>query len=231
MDETRQELQKELDTHIIFSCIVGSKAYGLATDKSDTDRRGIYVPPTDRVLSIWGVPEQFEKKHGADEVFYELGKFIRLGLKATPNALEMLYSPIIEREEEMAKKLLELKECFVSKLCKKTYGGYAHQQLVKAKTAHDKGIEPNTKDMMHCIRLMYSGIEVLKTGSVLVDVGKHREELLNIKDNKVPFSKLEEKYNELEKEFMEAAEKSEIRNEPDEQKINEFLIWARREML
>lgn len=220
--------QKELNTYTIFSCIVGSKAYGLGTDKSDTDRRGIYIPPTDRVLSIRGVPEQTQ---GDNEMLYELGKFIRLGLKATPDALEMLYSPIVERKEEIGERLLELRDCFISKLCKKTYGGYAHQQLVKAKSLHKQGSKLNPKNMMHCIRLLYSGIELFKTGSVLVNVGDHREELLNIKDGKIPLAEIEAKYIELEKEFMEAAEKSDIKDTPDEQKINEFLIWARRKML
>ena len=31
--------------HTVLSVIVGSHAYGLDTDESDVDRRGVYVPP------------------------------------------------------------------------------------------------------------------------------------------------------------------------------------------
>src|SRR2546422_1664050 len=35
----------ELEQFIIYRCIVGSRAYGLDHDDSDTDRRGIYLAP------------------------------------------------------------------------------------------------------------------------------------------------------------------------------------------
>jgi predicted nucleotidyltransferase len=35
----------ELYDRVIYRCVIGSRAYGLATDESDTDRRGCYLPP------------------------------------------------------------------------------------------------------------------------------------------------------------------------------------------
>ena len=32
--------------HTIYSCVMGSRAFGLATDDSDTDRRGVFLAPT-----------------------------------------------------------------------------------------------------------------------------------------------------------------------------------------
>ena len=52
--------------HIIYSCVVGSRAYGLDSEGSDTDRRGIYLPPAELHWSLYGVPEQLENK-GAEE--------------------------------------------------------------------------------------------------------------------------------------------------------------------
>ncbi|MEZ4727824.1 MAG: nucleotidyltransferase domain-containing protein [Caldilineaceae bacterium] len=40
--------------------MVGSRAYGLAHEESDTDRRGVYLPPADLHWSLYGVPEQLE---------------------------------------------------------------------------------------------------------------------------------------------------------------------------
>jgi hypothetical protein len=42
---------------VIYRCVIGSRAYGLATDESDTDRRGIYLPPADLQWSLYG-PEK-----------------------------------------------------------------------------------------------------------------------------------------------------------------------------
>ena len=35
---------------IIFECISGSRAYGLATANSDTDIRGVFITPKEKVL-------------------------------------------------------------------------------------------------------------------------------------------------------------------------------------
>ena len=41
----------EFEQFIMYRCVVGSRAYGLDNDKSDTDRRGIYLAPADLVSS------------------------------------------------------------------------------------------------------------------------------------------------------------------------------------
>lgn len=35
----------DLNSLVIFSCITGSRHYGLDTDESDVDRRGVYLAP------------------------------------------------------------------------------------------------------------------------------------------------------------------------------------------
>jgi hypothetical protein len=91
---------KVLSTHglfdrVIYRCVIGSRAYGLATDESDTDRRGIYLPPADLQWSLYGVPEQLENDEN-QEAYWELQKFLIMALKANPNILECLYTPIVE---------------------------------------------------------------------------------------------------------------------------------------
>src|SRR5262245_50729094 len=48
----------DLYRHVIYRCVVGSRAYGLDDDDSDTDRRGVYLPPAELHWSLYGVPEQ-----------------------------------------------------------------------------------------------------------------------------------------------------------------------------
>jgi uncharacterized protein len=82
--------------YVIYRCVVGSRAFGLESEESDTDRRGIYLPPADLHWSLWGVPEQLEND-ATQETYWELRKFLILALKANPNILECLYSPLVER--------------------------------------------------------------------------------------------------------------------------------------
>ena len=37
-------VEHDLYRHVIFQCVIGSRAYGLDHEDSDTDRRGIYLP-------------------------------------------------------------------------------------------------------------------------------------------------------------------------------------------
>src|SRR5262249_19468064 len=50
----------DLEKLVIYRCVVGSRAYGLDTDESDTDRRGVYIAPAELQWSLFGAPEQFE---------------------------------------------------------------------------------------------------------------------------------------------------------------------------
>ena len=54
----RAENTDELLDRVIYRCVIGSRAYGLDDDVSDTDRRGIFLPPADLHWSLGGVPEQ-----------------------------------------------------------------------------------------------------------------------------------------------------------------------------
>ena len=54
--------EDDLMDHVIFRCVIGSRAYGLEHDASDTDRRGVYLPPASLHWSLFGVPEQLENQ-------------------------------------------------------------------------------------------------------------------------------------------------------------------------
>lgn len=88
--------EPDLREYIIYECIVGSRAYGLDHEGSDTDRRGVYLPPADLEWSLYGVPEQLEYRD-SEECYWELQKFLVLALKANPNILECLFTPLVVR--------------------------------------------------------------------------------------------------------------------------------------
>ena len=59
-----------LQPHVIYRCVVGSRAYGLDHEDSDFDRRGIYLPPAAMHWSLYGVPEQLEDMN-TDECYWD----------------------------------------------------------------------------------------------------------------------------------------------------------------
>jgi len=120
----------DLYRHVIYRCVVGSRAYGLDDEQSDTDRRGFYLPPADLHWSLKGVPEQLENPE-TDEVYWEAQKFVAMALKANPNVLECLYTPIVEEASPLAKELLDMRSKFLSQMVYQTYNGYVTSQFKK----------------------------------------------------------------------------------------------------
>jgi hypothetical protein len=151
----------DLYQHVIYRCVIGSQAYGLADTQSDVDRRGIYLPPADLHWSLYGVPEQLENDD-AQEAYWELQKFLVLALKANPNVLECLYTPLVEKATPLAEKLLAMKSIFLSRMVYQTYNGYVMSQFKKMQAdIRNKG-QVKWKHVMHLIRLLLSGIGVLR---------------------------------------------------------------------
>lgn len=74
---------------VIYRCVIGSQAYGLADTQSDVDRRGIYLPPADLHWSLYGVPGQLEN-HDTQEAYWEIQRFLVLALNALNNLLVRL---------------------------------------------------------------------------------------------------------------------------------------------
>ncbi len=213
---------------VIFRCVVGSQAYGLATEGSDVDRRGIYLPPADLHWSLYGVPEQLENKD-EEECYWELQKYLVLALKANPNVLEVLYSPLVETCTPVAEKLLSIREIFLSQLVYQTYNSYVLSQFKKMEQDLRNTGTIRWKHAMHLIRLLLSGITVLKEGFVPVRIEQYRERLLAIKHNEVPWEEVDAWRLSLHGDFDRAFANTTLPERPDYEKANQFLIWARRE--
>ena len=220
----------QLFDHVIFQCVIGSQAYGLAGDGSDVDRRGVYLPPADLHWSLAGVPEQLEC-HETQEAYWEIQKFLVLALKANPNVLECLYSPIIEKATPLAVEMIAMREAFLSKLVYQTYNGYVMSQFKKMQADIRNQGKVKWKHVMHLIRLLLSGIHVLKEGIVPVHVEKHRDELLAIKRGEVRFEDADEWRKSLHREFDDAFATTRLPERPDYERVNGFLIKVRRSAL
>jgi hypothetical protein len=122
---------------ILFETIIGSQAYGTQTPTSDIDKKFVYILPMDNVLGT-GYIEQINVNK--DYTGWEIRRFLELMETNNPTVLELLNSPedCVINKHPLFDLILAHKEDFITKLCKNSFGGYARQQIVKAKGLNKK---------------------------------------------------------------------------------------------
>lgn len=122
---------------ILFETIVGSQAYGTQTPTSDEDHKFVYILPMDNILGT-GYVEQLNVTK--DITGWEIKRFLELMGSNNPTVLELLNSPedCIISKHPLFDLILEHKEEFITKICKDSFGGYARQQIKKAKGLNKK---------------------------------------------------------------------------------------------
>ena len=217
----------DLEEFVIYRCVVGSRAYGLDTDASDTDRRGVYLAPADLQWSLFGAPEQFEDNTGQWCV-WELQKFIVMALKANPNILECLYSPLVEKVTDLGAELLAARQGFLSQMIFQTFNGYALSQFKKIEQDRRNLGEVRWKHAMHLLRLLLTGAATLREGRVPVRVEAHRDRLLAVKRGEIGWPEVDAWRKELHRDFEHALAETKLPERPDYEVANGFLVKARR---
>lgn len=117
---------------LIYKTIVGSQAYGTNIETSDTDYKGIYIQPNKDILTF---KYREQQEVGKDETYYEVRRFLQLAASGNPTILEMLFLPIQDAliTTKAYSLLYDNRHKFLTKKCKNSFGGYAVQQIQKAK--------------------------------------------------------------------------------------------------
>lgn len=218
----------DLENAILYRCVVGSRAYGLETQTSDTDVRGVFIAPTEMLWSLFGAPEQFED-NDAQTCYWELQKFLVMALKSNPNVLECLYSPICEKITPLGERLLAIRESFLSQMIFQTFNGYALSQFKKLEQDLRNQGAVRWKHAMHLLRLLLTGAAALRLHRVPVRVEEHREMLLAVKRGEVSWEEVSCWRQTLHADFERALQETKLPERPDYETVNAFLIRARRE--
>ncbi|MFG1705673.1 DNA polymerase beta superfamily protein [Nonomuraea sp. M3C6] len=208
---------------IILSVVMGSRAYGLETDRSDTDRRGVFVAPT---AAFWRLDKPATHRDGPlpEQFSWEVERFCGLALQANPTVLECLWSPIVEVITPAGQQLRDLRPAFVSDRARRTFAGYADDQFRRLDPA-----APKWKQAMHMVRLLLSGLHLVRHGEPLVQVGPHRERLLAIRRGELPWAEVDAWRAALSAEL--AASPSVLPAQPDRDRVEDFLVGVRKENL
>ncbi|PZT74317.1 MULTISPECIES: nucleotidyltransferase domain-containing protein [unclassified Streptomyces] len=221
---TDEELARR---HTVYSCVMGSRAFGLATEDSDTDRRGVFLAPTPLFWRFEKPPTHIEGP--AEEQFsWELERFCELALRANPNVLECLHSPLVDHVDATGRELLALRGAFLSLRAHDSFVRYAVAQRRRLEADVRRYGAPRWKHAMHLLRLLASCRDLLRTGVLDISVGEAREDLLAVKRGEVPWPEVERRMTRLAAGTEEAIAASPLPAEPDRARVEDFLIRVRR---
>ena len=125
--------QKSPGAKPLYLVVRGSHAYGTNIETSDTDYAGVFIQSLDDILGN-NYKEQINDDKN-DTVIYEVRRFLQLIASNNPTVLELLNTPedCVIYKDSAFDTILENREKFITKVCAKSFGGYAKQQISKAK--------------------------------------------------------------------------------------------------
>ena len=126
--QRREDAWDALHPCIVLETTVGSRAWGLADESSDVDRRGVFALPFSWTQGLVAPPEDLVSADGSS-TYWAAGKAIRQALRADPNTLETLFLPNATARDPIGEWLLAERDAFVSVEIYGTFGRYALGQL------------------------------------------------------------------------------------------------------
>lgn len=146
---------------IIFITLAGSRAYGIETENSDVDLKGIFIASQNHYIGLkpiekvivhkqqgWFSYEKFWKSKPelknieTEGTLYELQKFCNLALQCNPNILDCLFAneKDILYQNSIGNMLYKMRNSFLSKKCINPFRGYALGELQFAKKMQQEGL-------------------------------------------------------------------------------------------
>ncbi len=146
----------------------GSRGYGTQHVDSDYDYRGVYVAPTQTFLGLHATAEHHQNGVGGDVTIFEVGKFLRLALKANPNILEILYNPTPLHSDNFGDMIRAERDKMIgARNVRAAYGGFSLGQKKQGERHSGKRLQ---KHRLHSLRVLEAGIVLLETGILPVIV-------------------------------------------------------------
>lgn len=242
----------------ILRGLVGSTVHGLNVNDGieDRDEMGVCVEPFDEAMSLRAPFEQFIYRTAAeregrpdarstggdlDLTIYSLRKWTRLALKGNPTIMLLLFTPQDQLVycDDLGHELRALKPSIVSRRVQGPFLGYLQAQKQRLagergqKRIHRPELEEmygfDTKYAMHMLRLGYQGIELLTTGSLSLPMQEPaRSFLLDVRRGKVSEQECFTRAGELEQELIDLATTSPLPEEPEEERVGEWMLDAYR---
>jgi hypothetical protein len=126
--QRRHDAWEALRGCTVLEATVGSRAWGLADEGSDTDLRGIFALPFPWTIGLGDPPRDRVSADGS-ATYWEVSKAIRQALRADPNTLELLFVEGVRAHDPIGEWILAERGAFVSVEIYGSFGRYALSQL------------------------------------------------------------------------------------------------------
>lgn len=240
-----------LRDNLAYETMMGSVAYGVSTDTSDTDVYGICLPPKDVVFphlkgEILGFGTQLKRfeqyqEHGIshdgkvwDFTVFGIVKFFQLAMENNPNIIDSIFTPrrCVLSSTQVGELIRERRREFLHKGAWHKFKGYAYAQLNKIKTktpsADSKRAESyeehgyDTKFAYHVVRLLLE-VEML-LGEHDIDLERHREQMKAVRRGEWSLDKLVEWAATKEKDLESLYASSTLPHRSDEPTVKKLLL-------
>lgn len=239
---TLREKPEWLDKSIILFGKTGSHAYGTATSESDTDYKGIAIPPKEYYLGLKTFDgynnnvgkQERNTKDDVDVSVSSIKKFVNSAMQGSPNELELLYLKDYEIITALGRELVDNREMLLSKNVMDRYMGFARGQKKKVNQSFHQGkgrrelVEKHgydTKSAMHSIRLLMTLSAILNGTFNQTELPlPQTEQLIRIRNGFYTFEGYDELFSLWMREAIEAYKATELPEKPDIEKINNLLI-------
>lgn len=205
-----------IDTH--YEVIMGSFAYGVSSDMSDTDVYGMYVPPVEYIFPHtagyvrgfgpqpnYGSVDNFQRHHimcddrEYDLALYSIIRYFDLCMDNNPNMIDSLFVPdrCVVHVDTVGEIMRENRRLFLHKGIQKKLLGYAFGQFkkIRSQTREGKRAESvaehgyDVKNAYHVVRLVQQA-EMVMTQHDL-DLEANRELLKDVRSGAWTLDELE----------------------------------------
>lgn len=214
-----------------YLVIAGSNAYGTAVEGSDIDLRGWYFPPVSHIIGFPNKSDNFIEYPDEDVVLYTFHKFIHLLTQCNPNVVEQVGVPDKCKiyVSPVAQRILDNIDLFLSKRAFHTFGGYANKMLQRFEQGighrnHKSTEAKQWKHLSHLIRLLYTGIDILKYHRVITYREKEHDLLMSIRHGEVSVEKIMDMRSKLEIQLQDAYDNSTLPAQVDLDKVNRLIV-------
>ncbi|HWC82587.1 MAG TPA: nucleotidyltransferase domain-containing protein [Pseudonocardiaceae bacterium] len=219
--------------HTVLDVIVGDGACGLADPEvpgDDPPRRAVYVAPTE---SFWRLdkPPASVSGPGVDTLSWEIETCCALGLAADPAVFDALGSPLTQRCTEVGEELRALLPALLSQRAADAYRRATATEFARASAAMAGGGTPRWRQVAEVIRLLIGCEHLLRTGELVADVSKYRDELLAVRAGDMAWSDASSWVESLRDRSAEAVLRSPLPVTPDTGTVQDWLSSVRRRHL
>lgn len=212
--------------HTVYRCVMGSRAFGLATEASDTDLRGVYLAPTPLFWRFEKPPPTWRAR-GTRSSPGSWSASVNWPCGPTRTSWSAC-TPLVEEVTPVGEELLSLRGAFLSRRAHTSFSRYAASQ--RGKLLADVRVHgaPRWKHAMHLLRLLLSCRDLLRTGRLTIDAGPYRDRLLAVRRGELTWEAVDAWMARLQEETESALARTVLPAEPDHARVQDFLVRTRR---